>query len=195
MATIRKSRRINPNLNGRNTSNGRFKKKCYAWAHNSLNECSTFFDLKKRPMISSKDYQMLIHNGVVDKTAKFICQTCFLKSKPSLQSNEAENHEEMMDIESADSEGEGESNDSSLLYKCIDIGKDLHQCILSDVSDIGSVGSIKDLSNFNSLMWLAKRPVELIQLLSNICNIDVNTASTTKLIIISKIVELIYYCN
>ena len=69
------------------------------------------------------------------------------------------------------------------------------QCISSDVSNIGLIDSIRDLSNFNSVMWLAKRPVELIQLLSKICNIDVNTASTSKLIILSKIVELIYYCK
>jgi len=85
---------------------------------------------------------------------------------------------------------DSEDSNSDLVFQCIEIGKMLNRCILSDIVDVEAVSSIEEISNFNPLIWLAHRPPELIQLIY----IDVNVASNKKLVILAKIVELIYYC-
>ena len=54
---------------------------------------------------------------------------------------------------------------------------------------------IGELLKVDPLKWLHQRLQELIHFLRNWCDVDVNASSDTKLNIVCKIVELIYYCH
>ena len=187
MAAVRKSKRINPNLAGRSNS-GRFTRTCGALVHDPLTEdpSTSLIDLRKRPKLSSKDYQILLEKKIVTNQTNFICESCFRKSNTDSYTETIDDKVEDMD--------DSDDSHSDLISQCIETGKMLNSCILSDIVDVEAVNSIEEISSFDPLIWLAHRPPELIQLISNICNIDVNVASNKKLVILAKIVELIYYC-
>ena len=55
------------------------------------------------------------------------------------------------------------------------------------------VKQIEALNSYHSSEWLLKRPQVLMLLLCNLCKIDINTAGPSKLNVLAKIIELIYY--
>ena len=206
MASVRrKSTRINPYLSSRNQS-GRFKRICSSSIHDPLTEESSkpLIDLIKRPKISSEDFNLLKQKGIINKGAKFICEECIAKSQ-TVRVPEDDSQEEILEDttggDNVDQEEiweditDDESDSDSLTLKCIEVGKEVKYNILSDIGDVDTASSIRKLSDFNPLVWLSQRPPELVQLLGNLCNIDVNVAKTNKLVLLCKIIELIYYCN
>jgi len=194
MESIRKSKRINEEAQARNTNSGRFENTCGSLIHNPLNEDSeTLIDLVKRPRIKGDDYKALISKGIVDHETKYICKSCFsvIKFHNIYVFNKSDNAEAECD-ENPICENEAEDNEE-LITKCINLGKEIRESIISDSKGITNVESVSDLKDFDSINWLTNRPVALVHLLCSISNIDINTASRTKVIIISKVVELIYY--
>ena len=162
-------------------------------------------DLIKRPKISYEDFNLLKQKGIINKGAKFICEECIAKSKTVQVVPEDDDHEEILKDTTGDvdqeemwediSDDESDLEDS-LTLKCIYVAKEVKCSISSDINDVDTAAnSIKKLSDFDPLAWLSKRSSGLVQLLGNLCNIDVNVAKNNKLILLCKIIELIYYCN
>ena len=83
--------------------------------------------------------------------------------------------------------------------KFYNLGNELSTIVATDVVDLYSHGEdikhLEHLTNYKPLEWLAGRPPELVHMLANICQVDINTATVSKLKIVSKIIELIYYCR
>ena len=49
--------------------------------------------------------------------------------------------------------------------------------------------TFKEINDFDVVKWLSDRPPELLQFLSKLCNIEINTESPKKLNIIAKITK------
>ena len=57
------------------------------------------------------------------------------------------------------------------------------------------IGSLQELNNFDVIHWLSSRPTELLHLICKLCNVDINYDSSKKATIVTKVIELIYYCR
>ena len=83
--------------------------------------------------------------------------------------------------------------------KFLGLRKKLNECITSDILQCYKTGSMElkigELLKVDPLKWLHQRLQELVYFLRNWCDVDVNASSDTKLNIVCKIVELIYYCH
>lgn len=187
MQSVRRSKRKN-NFTQERDGSGKFKRTCGAITHNPFNdENQSLIDLRKRPKMKNTDYHALIESGIVTTETSFICQACFDNfKKPELNSL---GEEELINSDIED------NVEDDLTLRCIEIGQDLKQFIYPDINNMESIKSIGEIKSYNSRKWLTQRPAPLLHLLCSICGIDINTASDKKLIIISKIIELIYCCT
>ena len=95
-----------------------------------------------------------------------------------------------------DSDSVEEDSNDSLFQGCVKVGKALNKLIFNDLTDVNNckLNTIEDVDNFDLRQWLFNRPKELIYLLCSICQIDINTTSSSKMLLISKAMELLYYC-
>ena len=131
---------------------------------------------------------------IVSRESKYICKECH---DIILQNSESKSDQQNSED---DSDGTADDSDKTSTDKGTDyaeIGKDLRQIISSDVTNLyreGKIKTISDLKIFRTNNWLAERPIELIELLSGLCNVDLNTSKDGKCDILAKVVELIYYC-
>ena len=71
------------------------------------------------------------------------------------------------------------------------LNDDVHQLYLQN----HKVKQIETLNSYQSSEWLLQRPQALILSLCNLYKIDINTAGPSKLNVLAKIIELIYYCK
>ena len=84
-------------------------------------------------------------------------------------------------------------DNKNLIIKCVDLGEEIREPTVSDIKGITYIDSVSKLKDFDSKNWLTNRPVALLQLLCSISDIDNNKVGRVKIIILSKIVQLIYY--
>ena len=145
-----------------------------------------------------QDFNILLARNIVHQETKFICKECvklvfeassFIRSAEHLDNNSDDN-----------SDNVSEDEDKKLVLKSYELGKKLSSRIQSDILKLYKMGATKQneitkLMNHDPLKWLNNRPLELVHFLCNLCEIDVNATKEKKLNIISKIIELIYYCR
>ena len=188
---MRKSKRLNPDADAR-SEKGCYKKRCCSSIHWTVGNDNqiVFIDLKSRRKIKTSDYETLIVNGIITPETNYICKRCFTHAIGPSNDNVL--------VPSNTSETESESDDD-LPLKCHELSIELASIIKDDVLEIfkhnKEVKHLPILNSYEPRSWLLSRPRELILLFSNLCQVDMNTAGTAKLNIISKIVELIYYCR
>ena len=186
----RRSKRINPNVEPRD-ENGRFKRICKSTIHDDSYSQNGLIDLVSKKRIKVQSYEMLLSKEIINKNTTFICPTCVeVAEKASRRKNcetEANSSEETSE----------DDNDDEANKIFVDIGDKLNALIKNDISVLkanSEIETLKDVMNYCPLKWLNDRPNELIYLLTSVCQIDVNTASTEKLKIFAKAIEMIYYC-
>ena len=182
---MRRSARLHPYDEDR--EKGRFKKKCQVKNHVDFSEDSSkILCLKTSKRITHKQRENLIDNGVIDDETRNICKHCFETNQPttSLNTQNASNPTDK------DSEVDNEFN-------FFEIGKYLQSLIQLDTKKLfkNKTKNIGSLLEYNVCDWVLDRPHELLLLIGTMCGVDMNTASESKINIISKIIELIYYCN
>ena len=181
----RRSKRLNSS--NERDGKGKFKKTCGALTHSSYNDSQfSLINLQKRKKIKFSDYTTLIEQGIITFDAKFICQPC----SKSIQN---ESNTELNDSSVADEEQECDD----LVLRSYELGTDLSSIILPDIvklyNSMSIAKEIDTLIKHKPLNWLSNRPQESVHLLAKICQIDLNTATDRKLLIIEKIIELIYF--
>ena len=163
------------------SSFGRFQRKCGLSIHEENVDPSLYLiDLQKRRRISIDDVKTLLSLNIINDNTKYICQTCVTSAIKKKELND-----------------DKENDDDSLFKDCIRVGQALNKLIANDLArvKISKLNSIGDVNNFNLPQWLFEHPKELIHLLCNICGIDINTTSMKKMQLISKAIELLYYCS
>ena len=84
-------------------------------------------------------------------------------------------------------------NSKKLITRCIDLGKEIRKAIVSDIKRIKNIDSVSKLKDFNLKNWLTNWTMALLQLLSSSGDIDNSKVGRVKIIVLSKIVELLYY--
>lgn len=184
----RRSKRLNPD---ERDCKGRFKKVCGASCHNVIGDdfTGTFINLHSKKRISARDYKTLISKGFITEQTIFICKDCVHHGIA----------DSLVNDNATEKGSEKDNDESEFLENCYEIGKQLGDFIANDISQLYSHNSdvkmIQTLINYEPSRWLSERPHELLHCLSNLCNIDINTAGRSKLIILTKIIELIYYCR
>ena len=77
------------------------------------------------------------------------------------------------------------------------ICSELSADVIEDIKTIksASLREINDILSYEALNWLSERPEKLVHLISELCNVDINTASHSQLILVAKTIELIYSCR
>ena len=87
--------------------------------------------------------------------------------------------------------------ENELTLKCIELGEKLSLLLKDNVHQLylenHKVKQIETLNSYQSSEWLLQRLQALILLLCNLCKIDINTAGPSKLNVLPKTIELIYY--
>ena len=193
MINTRKYKRLNENAQARDKETGRFRNTCGALIHDDFgpeNGTATLFDLVKRPSIKSEDYKTLLAKGIINDETKYICGSCFQTAVGNSQkTNENTNN----NAEDSITDSYVDQDDEDLIDRCIDLGKEIRRLIVHDIKNTGNTDSIPELKDFNPLNWLTDRPMPLLHLLCSISNVDINTVGRSKIVLLSKIVELLYY--
>ena len=194
---MRKSKRINPDADSRDEQ-GRFKKRCCSSIHSFAggDEETELINLMTKKRIHSSDYNCLLKNGIITCETNFICQNCVTYAVSS-NTDCAASSDNLPQPCTTETESENDEDEISL--KCHEVGAQLNSIIQEDVLKLfknpDDVKHLSNLNNYDPRAWLLSRPSELLLLLSNLCQIDINTAKTAKLNLVAKIVELIYYCR
>ena len=89
--------------------------------------------------------------------------------------------------------------ENKLTLRCAELGENLSLFLNDDVHQLylqnHKVKQIETLNSYQSSEWLLQRPEALILSLCNLYKIDINTAGPSKLNVLAKIIELIYYCK
>ena len=175
------------NLNDNNKDRderGRFERRCGSLIHAEEENPSLYLiDLRKRKKISSADAEKLLNFNVVNSDTRYICKACLEAAKRNWKLNQN------------DKPKPPPQEDDSLFQECVRIGETLNKLMKNDLADIkeSKLKTIETVNNFNLKHWLSNRPKELIFLLCSICKVDINTASVSKVQLIAKAVELLYY--
>ena len=163
---------------------GRFQRRCGSSIHKENVDPSLYLiDLQKRRRISVADVKTLLSLNIINNNTKYICRICVTSA---IEKEETDD----------DKDDENDGNDN-FFDDCVRVGQALNKLIANDLNSVkmSKLNSIEDINNFNLPQWLFDRPKELIHLLCSICNIDINTTSTKKMELISKTIELLYYCS
>ena len=189
----RRSVRINPDLEERDLK-GRYRRQCGSTIYVCNNEENKFIDLKSKKKITAAQYYQLIEKNIISRQTNYICMECFDNGITTTK-NENENKIMKQPVESSDED----NYESELTLKCVELGEKLSLLLKDDVYQLylqnHKVKQIETLNNYQSSEWLLQRPQALILLLCNLCKIDINTAGPSKLNILAKMIELIYYCR
>ncbi len=189
----RKSKRLNDNEQERDEVTGRYKPVCGSTIHDNATIIgpTKMFDLQKRPRIKSTDYKTLLSKEIIDDETKYICSSCL--EHLDIVTENRDNTLVDNSVEIQEDQHEPSNEDEELITQCIKIGEEIRNLIVSDVKQIGNVDSVSELKNFDHLKWLRERPEPVLHLLCSLSGIDLNTAGNAKIIILSKVVELLYY--
>ena len=151
-------------------------------------------DLKTKKRISHSVHQKLLDGSFITSETNFVCEECV----KIIHAN-TENVTPNMTVQNDSEVDSYDSENEDLVLKCYDLGKELSSSVRKDILQFRSTASetksITKLTEYKPLKWLNERPQELVHFLCNLCDTDVNTANDKKLNIISKIVELVYYCR
>ena len=95
--------------------------------------------------------------------------------------------------------GDEDHYENKLTLRCAELGENLSLLLNDDVHQLylqnHKIKQIETLNSCQSSEWLLQRPQALILYLCNICKIDINTAGPSKLNVLAKIIEFIYYCR
>ena len=121
--------------------------------------------MNKKKKVSIDVYNDLLKKLILDNSTSTICQECV--NRASIVTNETN------DTELEGEQSNSDSDDSLLIF---------------EQGSKKNIGGIKDLIEHNVTKWLSERPPELINLVFNICDIDINEANDKKVNIIEKIV-------
>lgn len=191
MTSKRQSVRLHPYLENRDEK-GRFKKKCGAQGHINLDpETIAIYSLTARKKVTISQYQKLIDNNIVTSETAYICKHCVDRFAP--RQLEAKNNKQYPD------ENEIEKADDEEITKFVELGKQLHDIVSADTKELfkkqGEIKKINTLLEYQPSDWVLNRPHALLHLINSLCGFDLNIASENKMTIVSKIIELIYYCH
>ena len=192
MSKRRQSKRINPYSTNRDDK-GRFIKTCGAVNHATYVrsfETVQLLGIQSSKKISKAVKSKLIEKGIITNETIHICNECLLRGNVPM-GNSSKNETKV--------EEEAKTEREKSILKFLQIGNELHEQITADVTNLyklnGIMKNIDTLTKYNVTDWLSKRPPELLHFLSELCEIDINIASEKKLCVLSKIIELIYYCQ
>ena len=169
---------------------GRFVKVCGSFIHSE--NSSSLINLESKKKITLSDYNYLLANNILPKQATYIRQKCVEIGTSERKSKKTEQLNKKSD--------ETESDDyDKFLITCCQIGKDLNTLISPDIVNCYNqprkTREITELIDHKPIKWLVERPPELVHMIANLCGIDLNTASDKKLSVVSKIIELVYFCR
>jgi len=164
--------------------NGRFGRTCGSVLHDGDRGSLHITDLRKGKGISAKNYQLLLKQGVVLKYTHYICRDClqylYLKQeKTNLKAAIA-----WIKI--------WKRSEVKFYEKIIDVATKIEGEISVDAKNQNHSKSFEDIIEFDPAKWLYERPDNLLHLITALCNVDFNTTTPCKIILIYKIVELIY---
>ena len=177
----------------------RYKRVCGGVNHpTNLSPSLYLLDLKKRKGISRTDYENILSQEIVFKHTRYICKSCLKLFNSGASSR---NHSDDENVRSQEPDLNLSSKlcsekSKELNKRCLELGKLLNDQINNDTEICkASLKSFEDIIDFDSRKWLEDRPQAPLNLLSQICKIDLETAPEIKVVVLSKIVELIYSCK
>ena len=112
---------------------------------------------------------------VLKKNDSFICKDCFENAKQSITDKKnAERKEEAMY--------------NQIHHICSELSSDASHDI--KILKSAPLREINDILSYKALGWLSNRPEKLVYLISEVCNVDINTASHSQLILVAKPLSL-----
>ena len=89
--------------------------------------------------------------------------------------------------------------ENELTLKCVELAEKLSLLLKDDMHQLylqnHKVKQIETLKSCQSSKWMLQGPQALTLLSCNLWKVDINTAGPSKLNVIAKIIELIYYCR
>ena len=169
-----------------------FKKCCGSTIHDNENDASYKMDMFTKKKINSTDYNLLLERGIINERTHYTCEQFLVLVKSTVKSD-IHNVANLNELPNDDN-GSNNSLEENVM-QFFDIGNALGAIIKPDILELyhdnAKMKKISSLVNYNPLQWLSSRPPELVHLISNMCKIDLNTASQNKLVVVAKIVELI----
>ena len=184
----RRSKRFQPY----NQSQGKFQKKCGSNIHDIEHNRCTLLDLHTKKKITLADISLL-DRDIINERMHYVCEEFLALVKHSNKG--ATIHKTISN--QVGSESDSDHSVEERVSNFVDMGTELSKLIIPDVTRVhNSNADMKQITNllrYQPLQWLNSRPPELVHFIANLCNIDINTAPQSKLVVIAKIIELVYY--
>ena len=161
------------------------KKKCKCGFFNHCENESTLFECRKHKKIKVKTLDNLISNKLLAEISRFMCNECFSKNIDQNADKFLEKKFEENIINVTDTE-----NGS------IDISNELEYSITKDITSLYKMRQCSDtqyLKNYNAKDWLDKRPAELVEHVSRLCNLNADKDENS--VQLAQCIESIYDCR
>ena len=170
-------------------SAGQFSRECGSSLHGSNQPHTYLINLELRKRLSKKNYDKLMSSELLNEDARDICKVCFDKIITMDEDTIKEKGTKEFDLDN--------QYEEYLTDKAMNLARELRPFINADVKYIKNSPNIKDIEDIlcnNPRLWCDGRPKPLIQFISSVCGLDVESASEDKVVLIAKIVEIIYSC-
>ena len=176
-------------------SSGRFKKRCGCLNH--MENSSEIFDLQKGKKVRKFVVEQLLKKDLLTTKTKHVCKECIDKNIFSFHNDDSVDFEstanQNSNSETFNSIAESENMLPEEITSC---HFDLVDAISKDIATLYKekpCNSIAKLLSYNAKEWLAKRPKELKDLLSEICNLNLDNNRSA--VMLAKCIEQIYCCR
>ena len=176
------------NKDNRN-DDGRFARTCGCNVHEGDKNSLYLTDLRKRKGISGKNVELLLQQGAITESTRYICKNC-LENLITVKVK--------VDSKSDEHKAEKEQKEEVEFYrKIIEVATKIESEISADIKNLPrhELTSFDDIIAHDPAKWLLERPEILLHLITALCNVDFNTTTPDRIILIAKIIELIYACR
>ena len=187
----KRSSQINPDLEPRDLK-GHYRRQWRSTIHVCNNEENKFINLKSKKKITSAQYCQLIEKNIISRERNHICMECF---NDGITKKKHKNEIMKDPIQLSDED----HYENELTLKCVELAEKLSLLLKDNVHQLylqnHKVKQIETLKSCQSSKWLLQGPQALTLLLCNLWKVDINTAGPSKLNVLPKIIELIYYCR